>query len=141
MERFAKDLVGVVNAMPRHTLAYRTARGIIVRNAGPKQLAQFFGDLEPPTIGRAARKQGKEDMARVLLDGQDPLQKKRSVARLDDATLRRMVKHIFSFVQTLSWGTKTVRENGSNEDKEIPKLTRILSIQRTLQGRRHSCEQ
>ncbi|CAJ1966336.1 unnamed protein product, partial [Cylindrotheca closterium] len=59
----------------------------------------------------------------------DPKKKRRSVARIDPETLTRMVKHILSFSQALSWGTKELRQNGKTETITFPRLTRTHPVE------------
>ena len=59
LERLAKELIDLVNSMPKHSFAYRIARAILVSNATPSELNQSLGDLEPPKFG--SRRYGKID--------------------------------------------------------------------------------
>ena len=68
-------------------------------------------------------------MARLTDEHQDPKRKRRSVGRIKDDSIVGAVKHIMTFVQTVSWGVKRLSQNGSNVLKDFPRLTRTLPIE------------
>ncbi|CAJ1956196.1 unnamed protein product [Cylindrotheca closterium] len=68
-------------------------------------------------------------MARAIESSKDQNKKRGSVVRIDPATLTRMVKHILSFSQALSWGTKELRQNGKTETITFPRLTRTHPVE------------
>ncbi|CAJ1967739.1 unnamed protein product [Cylindrotheca closterium] len=128
LEGFAKGLFVLVKKMPRHTMAHQIARAIIVDNATDAELANIFSHLSPPTFCKIARKRGHEDMTGAIESGKEPEKKRRSVARIDTETLTRMVKHILSFSQALSWGTKELRQKGKTATITFPRLTRTHPV-------------
>lgn len=125
----ADDVVRLVNTMPRHSMGYRISRALLTCNASDEDLYTTFEELNPPTFGRKARKQGQEDMTQAQQEGLDPEKRRRTLRRLSNDNILRIVKHVLSFIQTLSWGTKDLKQNGKKETILFPKLTKTHAVE------------
>lgn len=129
LEGFARELFSLVDIMPKHTMAYRIARAIIVCQTSQKKLDGNLSDLDPPNFGKKARKKGREDFSRATTEQKDPKKTKRSVSRMSSENVMRIVKHILSCVQSLSWGTKSLKVKGKTEVIMFPRLTRTMPVE------------
>lgn len=129
LESLATGLFQSIHSMAQHphTITYRTARAIVSARASKIKLKKHLNDLKPPNIGTRARRKGRVDFKRIM-DHKEPEKVKRSLARVPNVSIERAVAHTMANVQTLSWGTKTVRKEGSNDSVVLPKLTRKHTI-------------
>ena len=128
-EAIAHDVIDLTKKMPPHSMGYRISRGLLTCNASKHDLCTILEDLGPPNFGPKARKRGREDLERAREEGLDPKKRIRTVGRVSEDNIIRIVKHVLSFVQTLSWGTKELKQNGKNAKISFPKLTRTHAIE------------
>jgi hypothetical protein len=119
-------LFDTCNNMPRHTMAFRTARAIVVQSGSQKNLDECFADFATrPRFGKTARTSASKDMTTIMVEMEDPTKTKRSVARVSDTIVGDAVLDILSArnVGVLSWGSTEIPIPGSAKKVTFPGIT------------------
>jgi hypothetical protein len=88
-----------------------------------------FPTRDLPKFGSYARAKARKDFNQMFFNERDIEFLKRKVARIPEDRIKKAVAHVLSptMVNTLAWGTKTVKIPGTDETVTLPKVTRKMA--------------
>jgi hypothetical protein len=141
-DKLVAHMAMLLKSLSDGTFGYRVIRAILVESGSHNVLLKCFPTQDLPKFGSWARARAKSDFNQMFFDEKDIVFLKRKVARIPEDVIKKAVAHALSptMVNTLAWGTKTVKIPGTDHTVTLPKVTRKMTKEDMYRNFRYNQE-
>ena len=141
-DKLVARMAMLLKSLPNGTFGYRVIRAVLVESGSHAMLVKCFPIHDLPKFGSWARARAKSDFNEMFFDEKDIAFMKRKVARIPEDMIKKAVAHALSptMVNTLAWGTKTVKIPGTDQTVTLPKVTRKMTKEDMCRNFRYNQE-
>jgi hypothetical protein len=141
-DKLVTRMVMLLKSLSNGTFGYRVIRAILVESGSHDALVKCFPSHDLPKFGSWARARAKRDFNQMFFNEKEIEFLKRKVARIPDDLIKKAVAHVLSptMVNTLAWGTKTVKIPGTDHTVTLPKVTRKMTKEDMYRNFRYNQE-
>jgi hypothetical protein len=141
-DKLVTRMAMLLKSLSNGTFGYRVIRAILVESGSHDALVKCFPTHDLPKFWSIARARAKRDFDQMFFNEKDIEFLKRKVARVPEHLIKKAVAHALSptMVNTLAWGTKTVKIPGTDQTVTLPKVTRKMTKEDMYRNFRYNQE-